>query len=475
MKKIKFISVLLITIIVLFFAGCGEDPGAADASYSNSNLPDNYSIRLPASVSGGSSKTATKSTGYVSYLDRKRALIANLISRLKSPRTTKTTRGEATSFAYNRLVDEIAFAKDFTKEFSIQFMAVDSAYNNILSYISANGNNTIPASNVSFTFTESMANSYLATMGDYFPSEDLSYVNQAIGLTGCFPEVIYETNVDSVYDYKITINGALMINPDDLIEPPINAGFATNNQIIIKWNNAKTKVYVLRIMQDTNMMSSELSVYDSENQTSTVRFNNSSLGMTDKLNIKLEGGQPKNGIILNVNYSFDDSTGLLQDIITGIADDEGGFLDEVFIDDNSTNYYRETFGSTGNLTGMETSLDGIIWSTNILFGALDPDYYTTGTNSTITGAINVSFSGVTTNNCFINIVPAGTASTDVMFNTIGTALITSATNASSSWIDFWGTESQATNVDLYIEQETEVGGMIMITNVPIEGGLHILL
>ncbi len=461
--------------MVLLFVACGDDSDLnSDAShYGNSNLPDNYSVRLPASVSGESSKSVTKADGYVSYLDRKKALIANLIARLKSPRTITISRVTGDSYAHTQLVAEIKFIKEFTQEFAIQFMAVDSAYNNILSYISANSVNTIPASNVSFTFTEPMANSYLATMGDFLTTDDINYVNQAIGQSGYFPEVVYETNVDSVYDYKITINGALMINPYDLLNP-MPPEYSTNNQIIIKWNEAKTKVYVLRTMQDDCIMSSELSVYDSVNQTSTVRFNNSCMGMIDKLNIKLEGGQPKNGIILNVNYSMDDGMGnQFQDIMTGIADDEGGFLDETFIETGFTNYYRETFNGAGNLTGLSSSDDGIIWDT-MPGNELDSDYYTTGTNSAMTGVINIAFSEVINTNCFINIVPLGTASEDVMFNSIGTAMIGIDTNNSMNWIDYWGDVSQVSNAMLFMEQEISNVNGPMITNVPITGSLYIL-
>jgi len=474
MKKIKFISILLITIIALLFMGCGEDPGAAASRYDNSNLPDNYSIRLPASVSGSSSKSATKSTGYVSYLEKRKLRLNKLLANLKSARNKTVSRGTGVSSAYSQLMDQIGFLKDFTKEFAIQFMAVDSAYNDILSYISTNGSNTVPASNVSFTFTEPMANNYLATMGDFLTTDDVNYVNQAIGLPGYFPEVVYETNVDSIYDYKITLNGAFIVDPFLLNNPePFN--YSTNNMIVIKWNDAKTKVYVLRTMTDEDFMTSELSVYDSLNNIATLRFNSKSDGMTNKLNMKFEGGKDNNGIILDINESMSDLDGVFQYTLTGIADDLGGFLEETISDSIGTIYFRETFNATGTLTGMASSSNGTDWDTDPTFGDLDTDYSSAGTNSSMLGVINVAFTAIVTNtNCFISIAPTNTSASEVMFNSIGTAMIGFSTNDSMNWIDFWGDVSQVSNAILFIEQEIDVNGMIMITNIPIDGGLYIL-
>lgn len=438
----RSLYIVIICIFMMTLISCGSDGGDDKNTdlYSNSYLPNKYGVVIPDSL---------QSSQAASY---------------------RSVKSAGNSMAYWQLYMEVAIVKSFFAEFEIEFMMLDAAYEDIMAAL-GNASGTVPAGTITITFTKEMKNKF----------EEL-YEIEDIGERSFLTKSDDDDYMPGVGDELEVPPLEVTLDPNDTDADGYNFVFKyTQSDDIygdctttIKWNTAKTKLYLARAGEYDDGGITEIFSYKLifDDTTDVMSLSMSSAGhemnaFSSTINMKESGGA-NNEIYVDETITIDVQGTPQKMTLVGRADNTGGVVE-------LDSMYRESFDGNGQVTG-QSQWDGVAWvSTGVYGSGVDEDCSVyavelTGFSLDATDITNLEGVGGTTDPfCFV-VVPEGTSTADVnvfIGQMVGFALFDPTADVvldSSYWGSGTG-ELSAANIDVYIESYNSGTGEFEYTAV----------
>jgi len=356
-------------------AGNGEDPATEEetttAEYSNSNLPSKYKANTPGSLTSSN------------------ALI-DASALLQESQGLK------------QIKDTTKMMELRTKDIELDFMVVDGLLTAIKEKLATAGGTSIFLASgvVSIEFSQEMKNKLTSIFSSFLSGTELDgFIGSlpAVGTSMPGPALCFEDNTVNGYDNAISLSGVDFTTGADL------ASSCTGPfEKVIKWNDAKSKSYVLNKFEDATFgfKSSSLFTYAAGTTEGTGLmtfrdgYKDSIVDMSNLISMKECGASNCVQIKMTMNMTMEFIPGTPDTSsfsINGKIDDNGGFIEskigmtDPFNPTNKVTFkFRETFDSTGVVTAQQT-WDGAAWQ-----GAIDTaNTYYSDTTGGAAGEVNL--------------------------------------------------------------------------------------